>query len=353
VSKAPQPIGRQHGLGALRDRLKDYVGATNALLAALEELRTQYPDLPPLPEQLGGAQPGGAIDRAHETLTAIVDRVNWLLAQQGQEPEPIPEPQPPPQPPAPTPPRAEPSLWHGAGVFVEVAGDIDPTTLARRLRDNHFRWCAPMIHHGLEGRNEAQLAGGWLQPFREAGIRVGGWGYNQTEPEQEAAFVAGLVGQYGLDFYFANAEAEYEAFKGDASRSARFAEAFRARLPSLPAAVSSYGRADMEAIDWPAWRDRGFHFLPQAYFNEREMWEPGLCVEGAVKAGWPKEMVHPTIGAHGPRPPDNRAVPPADYAARLQAAGTVGFSVFMAHHYGDDEYRQLGEAIVRAGVAHA
>lgn len=349
MSKVPKAIGEQHGFDSLRDRLKEHVEATNALLAALETLRTDNPDLPELPPEVKGAQAGGAIDRAHATLAAIVERVDWLLAQhRPAAPTPAPR-KPPPEPPRPV----EASLWDGAGVFVEVAGDLDPHALARRLRDNRFIWCSAMIHHGLEKRNEAELAGAWLQPFREAGIKVGGWGYNQTEPEQEAALVSGLVGQYGLDFYFANAEAEYEAFKGDASRSARFAGAFRTHLPQLPAAVSSYGRADMEAIDWPAWRDRGFHFLPQAYFNEREMWEPSLCVEGAVKAQWPKEMVHPTIGAHGPRPPDNRGLSASDYAARLQAAGTVGFSVYMAHHYDDDEYRALGDAIARAGIARA
>jgi hypothetical protein len=253
------------------------------------------------------------------------------------------------------------TLWDGAGVFVHIAGDVSATLLAETLRENGFRWVAVMTHHGLERLNEAALAGGWLDDLRSAGLRVGGWGYNQTEPEAEAALAAELVQRFGLEFHIANAELEYKCSGDDGlcsgdiepaaerfGRSGRFVRAFRGVLPALPAAVSTYGRVDMANLDWGAWRAGGFHLLPQSYLNERNMDDPVLSVGGAVQERWALSAVHPTIGAYDG---DAGEILIDEYVARLKKAGTTGFSVYLAHHVADEEYDVLGDAIETLGIA--
>ena len=129
-----------------------------------------------------------------------------------------------------------------------------------------------------------------MRRFRAAsGLSVGGWGVLRAEPEQEADLAHRLLDQYGLDFYIANAEAEYKFSNDDGQsnerfgRSQRFVEQFRALEPEMPAAVSSYCRADRADIDWTAWRGSGFAFLPQAYVNDLgSVISPAACVEGAA-----------------------------------------------------------------------
>ena len=68
------------------------------------------------------------------------------------------------------------------------------------------------------------------------------------------------------------------------ARSQQFVEAFRSGLPGMPAAVSSYCRADREDIDWQSWADGGFDFLPQAYVNDLgDYVTPEACTQGAEK----------------------------------------------------------------------
>lgn len=264
------------------------------------------------------------------------------------------------QPPvADSPPR--PSLWQGAGVFVEVAGDVPVTLLAEQLRANGFRWVAVMTHHGTETRNEDTLANGWLKNFRAAGLRVGSWGYNQQQPEEEAALAAELVQRFGLEFHIANAEIEYKCSGDDGlcsgdipaaaerfGRSARFARTFRELLPDLPGAVSTYGRVDMANLDWAAWRAGRFELLCQAYLNEREMDDPVLCAEGAMHEHWDLSEVHPTIGAYQGQA---GRVAVEEYVARLRGAGVLGFSVYLSHHLTDEQYATFGEAIARLRIA--
>src|SRR5207302_1833233 len=106
----------------------------------------------------------------------------------------------------------------------------------------------------------------------------------------EAKLAAQLVTKWGFDFYVADAENEYKYSLGPGmfspeqfGRSKRFVTAFRALQPRLPAAISSYGRADLCDIDWQAWRDQGCVYLPQAYWNEDAIYQPSACVTGANK----------------------------------------------------------------------
>ena len=281
--------------------------------------------------------------------------------------QPPPEPSPPtppvpasanapdPEPPAPLEPgtpSAEMS-WAGAGAFVWHETDVAPETLGLQLRANGFTWVALLIHDGV---TMDPIEGAWVQRLRAAsGLSVGGWGVLRTEPEREAELAHRLLDHYGLDFYIANAEAEYKFSNDDGpsserfGRSQRFVERFRALEPETAAAVSSYCRADRQDIDWRAWRGSGFVFLPQAYVNDfGSAASPAACAEGAAEF-FPASAVHPTIGVYTGQDGEPS---PERYAALLDEAGTVGFSVYLAETrmYARD-WNTFGKAIAEREIA--
>jgi len=243
--------------------------------------------------------------------------------------------------------------WEGAGAFVWHETDIEPETLGAQLLANGFSWVAVRIHDGLTAD---PIEGDWVRRFRAAsGLRVGGWGVLRTDPEQEADFAHGLLADNALDFYIANPEAEYK-YSGDDGwsaerydRSQQFVQRFRELEPDTPAAVSSYCRANTQDIDWKAWSDSGFAFLPQAYVNDLGgAGSPTSCAEGAAGL-FPSDAVHPTVGVY---PGQVEEPSPERYTELLDAAGTVGFSVYLAEtqmHASD--WRTFGNAIAEDEIA--
>ncbi len=230
--------------------------------------------------------------------------------------------------PAATPTDTDP--WAGAGAFVLTTNGVDPTELARTLRANGFSWTALAVHDGL---TTIALEPGWVARYRAAGgPPLGGWGVLRTEPEREAALASDLVRRHVLAFYVANAEREYEWTNNDVrdderlGRSRRFVDAFRARQPALLASVSSFCRADRHDIDWLAWRDAGFAFLPQAYANDfGPGFGPAGCAEGSTGA-FPLDRIHPTLGTY----PSRHRVTAEEYTAMLESSPTRGFSLYLA-----------------------
>jgi hypothetical protein len=227
---------------------------------------------------------------------------------------------------------ADDSIWSGAGAFVWNEGNADPKALGQSLRANGFRWAAVILHDGV---GVDPLESAWIERFRAAagpGIAVGGWGVLRDHPEAEAALAAQLVARHDLDFYIANAEMEYK-YSGDDGysgerhgRSRRFVEAFRARLPGMTAALSSFCHASRHDIDWGVWRDAGFHFLPQAYANDFGAdFGPAGCA-AAASGAFPDDRVHPTLGTY----PSAYRVSPEQYVTMLSASPTTGFSIYLA-----------------------
>jgi hypothetical protein len=241
-------------------------------------------------------------------------------------PPPPPPPKPPPPPPAPLP-----LLFPaGAGAFVWHEQDLDPTTFATTLRSSGFDWAAVFLHDGVTAD---AVDPSWLERYRTAGgPPLGGWGVLRDQPEAEAALAHQALAAGSLAFYVANAESEYkfsgpDGYSADRhARSRRFLAAFRSLAPDLPAALSSFCHADRHDLDWPAWREAGFHFFPQAYVNEfgADAY-PRACLR-AARAFFPPELVHPTVGTY----PSRVHVTPARYATLLERARTDGFSVYLA-----------------------
>jgi hypothetical protein len=246
-------------------------------------------------------------------------------------------------------------LWEGAGVILGDATAF-PADRARVLSRNRFRWVAVKIHHGL-GRvreTDAVLATDWPSGFRREGIRICGWGAVDRHPIREARLVASLVQRLGLECYIADAEDPYlgEGYGGVVARSATFVRAFRAHAGSLPAAVTTYGAALSPWIlplDYAAWRDDGFHLLPQSYLSIAAHYGPKSSTLHAVRAGFPREWIHPMIGIGWTQ--GRRKHWGGDYVWRLTAAKTRGFSVFLGETTTDTDFDVLGRGIARHRIA--
>jgi hypothetical protein len=251
------------------------------------------------------------------------------------------------------PPPSRPMSWQAAGAFVWHETDIDPGYLASQLADNGFGWVVVFLH---DGTTEDAIEADWVRRFRLAsGLPVGGWGVLRSAPRSEAELADTLVRRYGLDFYVANAEADYE-YSGPSGpdgaryrRSQRFVDAFRALQPDLPSGLSTYCRADMHDLDWDAWRAGGFVLLPQAYVNDfGDEAAPAACAQGA-RGLFPPDRVHPTIGMH---PGQESSPAAAAYGPLLELAGTTGFSVYLAEtRMTPEDWQALGADIARLGIA--
>lgn len=245
--------------------------------------------------------------------------------------------------------------WAGAGAFVWHEEDADPARLARTLRAAGFSWAAIRLHEGVE---VDPVEPGWVERYRAAGgPPLGGWGVLRTSPRREAGVAVALLRRLRLGFYVANPEEEYKFTNLDGtsavrwSRSLEFARSFREFTGAVPAAVSSYCRADRQDVDWKAWADRGFAFLPQAYVNQHGMLTaPRECVRGA-RGIFPPDRVHPTIGTYRSLVP----VPMDAYVRLLDAsarAGSRGFSVYLAEtNVSEADWALLGAAVAAGRVA--
>jgi hypothetical protein len=250
-----------------------------------------------------------------------------------------------------------PALWKEAGVWVWKPAAFSPGDLGAAAKAGSFKWITVQVHDGVVVQSDAEsaFASGWIDAMRSLGFKVGGWGPLRTSPEDEAKVASDLVAKWKLDFYVADAEAEYKYTAPDGSfspeefgRSARFVKAFRALQPTLPAAVSSYGRADLADLDWKAWRTGGFVYMPQAYWNEDLIYQPSACMDAAVKLGWARSTVFPTIGIWGGGA--RKYVSADEYVADLEKASVVGFSVYLGESMPFGEWAELGKGI-SAGLA--
>lgn len=241
---------------------------------------------------------------------------------------------------------------------------LDPATLA----DAGVRWVAAVVSHGAnvdgshnndvdDQENQAWLAAGNAKPYRDAGIKVGAWGWHEVMPEIEAVIAATHVANHQLDFWIANAEA---VWKPDATNfitnaPERYAVALEQELASrgiegLPVAWSVLGAPPAPftyGYDYKAFTRRGWHILPQAYPQQSPEYELGNVVEHSlVRAGIPPEFVHPTIANYDPQKVEAFKPTISDWSAAIErgrARGVVGYSLW-AHNWQPDDVRTLGKS---------
>ena len=201
-------------------------------------------------------------------------------------------------------------MWHEDAV--------EPIRLARTLRNACFLG-GHLPPRGSGGRScRAGLDRAVPRRGRAAARLLGRLAH--LAPEQAGVAVA-LLRRLRLSFYVANPEEEYKFTNLDGTsaerwnRSLEFARSFRQFTGAVRAAVSSYCRADQQDLDWKAWADRDFAFLPQAYVNQYGM-PPRRASASAGRAGSSRRTrVHPTIGTY------QSAVHGADGRVRAAARG--------------------------------
>jgi hypothetical protein len=295
----------------------------------------------------GGHQIAATVDLGDgRTASAQVD----VVVDNAPAPEPEPQPQAPPVRP--------PTIWDEDGVFVNDPSAFSPHLHGEWAWTAGFRWVAPRIQDGETAANSDELRGsGALGLLRTRGFHIVGWHVCRERPEEEAKLLARQTAELGLAGVIANAEYEYEYSAGasDADRaerfgrSRRFLSALRAVLPTIPIALSTFGRGDRHDLDWAAWIQDGAHFLPQAYPNVAAELEVGLCVDGAGRClsspvSWTHDRVHPTVNMTGE---GSGPVAPVKYAADLAAAHVTGFSVYLGEVMAEADYRALADAATR------
>jgi hypothetical protein len=290
----------------------------------------------------------------------------------GGDPVGDPEPEEEPCTPVPAPPATASEIFSRAGAIIAESTSAFPASaFGPTLRDNGFSWVSVQIING-EGIQEEASWSGWMEAWRCYLPFVGAWGVNRTAPEAEAGLAADLVAGHGFDFYIADAEYEYKYSQDSGTcgecfeRSGRWITEFMGRLSGhgladFPVALTSYGRVDLADLDWRSWSSAGFHFMPQTYWNDYDIYEPRACVEMAVtwirpemetSPFWTADQVHPMLGIWGGGV--SRYVTGSQYVENLAAAqaawGQVGFSVFRGDMCPSGEWPVLGEGIA-AGLA--
>ena len=115
-------------------------------------------------------------------------------------------------------------------------------------------------------------------------------------PSEEAAAFAETIRAFEPAFVFIDVEAEYE--RADRSVSRQYAESFRSQLPTFPATIAPFGRADFHSrIDYQAWRDHGFGVAPQAYECDSHDLTPAACSKSFAKF-WPPDEQWIAVGLH-------------------------------------------------------
>jgi hypothetical protein len=174
------------------------------------------------------------------------------------------------------------------------------------LVDANISWIAAILSHGYDGNgghsldtddkeNQAFLARGAHLPYKNAGIKVGGWGWCQGFHAMIEADVADTYQRaWNLDFWIANGE---EAWKNN-TQPEIFSDTINGHNPTLPVGWSTLGAASGKNVFpfmYASFTNRGYHILGQSYPQETADYELSKCLDHAERAGIPKRYFHYTI----------------------------------------------------------
>ena len=258
------------------------------------------------------------------------------------------------------------ALFDETGVFVNDARAYPADRYASKLKMAKVTWVALQIDNGggVRGDNAAAIESGWADEWKRAGFKVGFWGcprgvrehgkqsaVEEAEPlvEADAKLAVDLSVKYRADFYLADVEDSYQGYnQADPAPLLNrvYVEAFTraasaAGIANIPRALSSMGRV---ALDMKPWIDAGWDAMPQAYWNAYAVYQPSLCVDFYIQAGWPAGRIHPTIGTFTSEG-EKRTVSLEQYAGDLSVRPTRGFSVYLPESYlrNDQDYKALAE----------
>lgn len=259
------------------------------------------------------------------------------------------------------------AIFSRTGVLVNDASAFPYSLYGSRLKVGKVAWIALQIDNGGKVRedNASAVERGWASQWRAAGFKVGFWGcargigqhgklsaFDEAVPivKADAALAVRLAAKYRADLYIADCEDPYQGYKPDdpaPGLNRVYVEAFKheaaaAGIANIPRALSSMGRV---ALDMKPWIDEGWDAMPQAYWNAYAVYQPSLCVDFYMQAGWPIDRIHPTIGTFTSEG-EKRVVSLQEYDKDLRTRATKGFSFYLPESYlrtNDSAYRQLAE----------
>lgn len=287
--------------------------------------------------------------------------------------------------PRPTPPKKKPhtfvpSVWQHRTLVIWNAGNDQQLTLewivgnAQRL--GYKGVCLKVadgasIFHGPQGSNADPK---FFAALKRSGLIVGGWSWiggdpsdvkhnYPCDPAAEASRAVERIRALGLDFYISDPEVGYEFSPRDTpwphagnerfGRAITFVQTFSKAIKdkAFPRGVASYGNSALHDQDWNAWLKGSpdgarWRWCGQTYWNESSQLDPAVCVEEAVKLGWPRSTCHPMLGCY------NGALgrrDPQQYADSLRKAGVKGFSIYDLDSATLGELTVLGKA---PGIAY-
>lgn len=217
------------------------------------------------------------------------------------------------------------------------------------MRETQFKWCTVLMQEGVTKLNQRDLlpsgAGGlnWWNRLTAGGkVLKLGWvndshGYGDV---REIARVASeQVAQYQLHGVIFDFESAWEITKGGAGKAVPFCREWRRLRPGLLTALSSYAYPPYASLEWTVFCNQyGFRYLPQCYHLYAEYYKPVYSMQGAVKVGLPKSIVHPTLS----REEGHVLADGISYALDAKAAGfTWGASIYLSDTLPTSEYSDM------------
>jgi hypothetical protein len=186
---------------------------------------------------------------------------------------------------------------HNQGLGLWVWNATDPYGHVAKAHAHGYGWIAVKVHDGDSDYNNTSMIEAYHRQCQKYGIRFGVWGYCRPGCGQ---FAAARATQLGADFYIADVEVEFEGVHGASEQFLadfhKQTAAMGKRFTSLH--LSSFGRVDLHpGINWRAWSEAGWGFMPQAYSCESVELSPQACLNHAQDF-WGHWRIQPTLGAY-------------------------------------------------------
>ena len=220
--------------------------------------------------------------------------------------------------------------WHGMGWH---------HSHAPRMQAARMRWaCVQLVEETtVRPEMQADLRAGWHTKFESCGVQIFGAGWADADPATNARLAVEQCKEWGLRGWVCNAEQPF--LDAGFGKSKTWLDAwFAAGGAKYTLALSCLGGAPapwVYGLDHQAWIKAGAHVLPQNYTNEwPNDYTARLCFEHWIRAGWPKDRIHLTLGYYGNYRRDLQLY--RQELLSLRAQGHRGFSVYLGEALEDN-----------------
>lgn len=243
-------------------------------------------------------------------------------------------------------------IWDGNWIWLWQREHVEDGNVQAMIQQARETGLTGVLVKAHDGRRESKQSQRYMRqfrdlarPFREAGLRVGAWGYlyGNDPPGEAAAALEAL--EAGAEWYVADVEVEFEhqeTMVSDYVKAETFCREFRRGAPQAVLGMSSFAITTLHRqLPWQVFAKYVDIFLPQVYWaTMRRPVEQALrqSVDSYRNLG---KQLAPVGQAYG-------AVAPAsleEFAKLARQAGCTGVSWWSWQHTTPD----LRAAIARAG----